>query len=185
MQQQFPPILKGNILLINVCFQQMRIAYLKDNVFCQFYIESLLAPSDVGSIYKGQVTKKQSSLDAYFIKIERDISAFLHPHKQNYTDMPLPPPKPLSKGQIGMFQVIKDPLRGKLCRVSTNISLPGSFLVYLPTSPIHIGISRRIDNEEDRNRLMNIVRQWDAPAGIIVRTNAVFASEDQLKKGLE
>ena len=175
--------LSGNILLINVCFQQMRIAYLENNIFCQFYIENKISPSSVGSIYKGQVTKKQSSLDAYFVNIGQNTSAFLHSYTHPETDVSLKNAAiSLSQGQTEMFQVIKDPMKGKLSRVSTNISLPGNFLVYLPKSPFYIGVSRRISEEKDRERLINIVTQWNLNCGIIIRTNAVFASIDQLKK---
>ena len=205
---------KDNFILINANPSHIRIAQVKEGVLFNFHWENCSAPSQVGAIYKAQVTKKQAGLDACFINIGLAGSAFLYTGKKvfkktqkealveqsgqvnkrvsknqvipdntkikNISDI-----KNLKQGQNLMVQVVKDPLKGKSLRVSDKISLPGIYLVYLPNSPFHIGISRQIEDEKTREKLIHCVQKWNNGEALIVRTKAAQASEEDLKKDWE
>lgn len=180
---------KNNLLLINVCSPYMRIAFLEKGVLSDFYLEHLSMPSQVGSIYKAQITKRQVGLDACFVNMGSQNSAFLYTGKKDserHLEENLAPQKiQLKKGQKLMVQVVKDPLKGKNFRVSDKISLPGLYLVYLPNSPFHIGLSRKIEDEKTRKKLTQYVEEMNIKAAIIVRTKAVEANKKDLEKDLK
>ncbi len=90
----------------------------------------------------------------------------------------------LKEGQSILVQVAKDPLGTKGARLTTHVSLPGRFIVYLPTIR-HLGISRRIENEEERDRLKNLVQKINPQGGVIVRTAGEGATEEQLRADIE
>ena len=186
--------LKKHLLLINVRPSYIRIAQLKNGVLSHFHLENCFNPSYVGSIYRAQVTKKQPSLEACFVNLGSKKSAFLYMGKKNYNvfDDLTPPssqPNPFFKkiklGQQIMVQVVKDPLKSKNLRVSDKISLPGIYLVYLPGSPFHIGVSRRIEDIKTREKLIKQVRNLNPDSALIVRTKAQEVSERELRKDLE
>lgn len=92
----------------------------------------------------------------------------------------------LKIGQDIMVQAVKDPLKSKGLRVSDKISLPGVYLVYLPNSPFHIGVSRQIEDEKLREKLIQRVERWNKSASLIIRTKAgEEISEEELKKDWE
>lgn len=170
-----------NRILISDLLGLLRVAYLENNSLRQLYVEDSSFPSQVGGLYRARVIKKQPGLDAWFLNLGNNQDAFLHTgdlsdnfSKKRYS--------PLKKSLL--VQVIKDPLKGKGVRVSTHISLAGNFLVYQPESQAHIGVSRRISDENERQKLESLVAQWNLKAGVIVRTNAVGASREQLKQDL-
>ena len=182
---------KSNLLLINVSSPYIRIAYLKEGVLSDLYLENLYVSSQVGAIYKAQVAKKQVGLDACFVNIDSQKSAFLYTGKKDserHAEENLAPQKnqkiQLKKGQMLMVQVVKDPLKGKNFRVSDKISLPGLYLVYLPNSSFHIGISRQIEDEKVRERLTQYVRELSSEGAVIVRTKAAEANKELLEKDL-
>lgn len=90
----------------------------------------------------------------------------------------------LKEGQSILVQVAKDPLGTKGARLTTHVSLPGRFIVYLPTIR-HLGISRRIENEEERERLKTLVQKINPQGGVIVRTAGEGATEEQLRADIE
>jgi len=90
----------------------------------------------------------------------------------------------IKEGQSILVQVAKDPLGTKGARLTTHISLPGRFVVYLPTVR-HLGVSRRIENEAERERLRNIVQKVNPQGGVIVRTAGEGASEESLRADIE
>jgi ribonuclease G len=90
----------------------------------------------------------------------------------------------IKEGQYILVQVAKDPLGTKGARLTTHISLPGRCVVYLPTVR-HLGVSRRIENDEERERLRNIVQKINPQGGVIVRTAGEGASEESLRSDIE
>ncbi len=183
---------RKNLLLISLRSSYIRIAHLKDGVLSDFYLENVSTPSQVGAIYKAQVMKKRVGLDACFVSMGPQKSAFLYTGKKDCE-------KPegensvsqtsrkthLKTPQILMVQIVKDPLKGKNIRVSDKISLPGLYLVYLPNSPFHIGVSRRIEDEKTRERLTQYVQELNSNTGaFIVRTKAVKAGKEELERDL-
>src|SRR5690606_19864605 len=90
----------------------------------------------------------------------------------------------LHEGQFLLVQVAKDPLGTKGARITTHMSLPGRNIVYMPTIQ-HLGISRKIESEVERERLKNIVDQLGTEGGLIVRTAGEGASEEAIKADLD
>ena len=195
---------KNNLILISANSSYVCIAQIKEGILSDFYLEDFSIPSQVGSIYKAQVTKKQAGLGACFVSMSEDISGFLYMRQDQKeaqkankdvsihlealekdlekSDNLL---KELKSGQMIMVQVIKDPLKGKNFRVTNKISLPGVYLVYLPNSPFHIGISKQIEKEEIKERLTRYVQKWESKGAIIVRTRAKQVCEEVLKADFE
>jgi ribonuclease G len=184
---------KKSLLLISVRSFYIRVAHLKDGVLSDIYLENLSTPSQVGAIYKAQIVKKKVGLDACFVNMGSKKSAFLYTGKKDLEkseeghSISQISKKPLKKkSQTLMVQVVKDPLKGKNVRVSDKISLPGLYLVYLPNSPFHIGVSRRIEDEKTRERLTQYVQELGGNTGaVIVRTKAAKVGKEELERDLK
>ena len=197
-------------ILINVRPQETRVAYVESGILTDFKIERKTSPTLVGSIHRGKVLRVLPGMQAAFVDIGLDKAAFLYvgdireDHDEGFMDFdkdePLeideqedPPvsniPKVpiqdlLKEGQHILVQVSKDPIGTKGARLTTHISLPGRFVVYLPTVR-HLGISRRIESEAVREQLKNLVQKINPNGGVIVRTAGEGASEESLKNDIE
>lgn len=171
-------------LLINVNPAESRVALLEDGLLSEIYIERQQKLGTVGNIYLGTVVRILPGMQACFVEIGQARTAFLHiADMQNNTQIQQLPPKDshskkilienqLYEGQKILVQVIKDPLGSKGARLTTDISLPSRYLVYLPFSA-NIGISQRIDGDERerlKNDLTEIVHQVGLTGGLIART---------------
>ena len=145
----------------------------------------------MGAIYKARIIKKEKGLNACFVDIGSGKSAFLYlsrslcsPEQQTSYEKKEDYLKHLQKGQTLMVQVVKDPLKTKNLRVSEKISLPGSYLVYLPNSPSNTVVSKQIEDEALREKLIHYVQEWNKEASFVIRTRAIKArSEDLIKEG--
>lgn len=174
-------------VLVNITPTETRVAMLEHDTLCEIHIERHSSRGLVGNIYLGIVRRVLPGMQSAFIDIGLDRAAFLH-----VVDMLEQRQKPeqsqriermLFEGQTIMVQVIKDPINTKGARLSTQISLAGRFLVYLPQDN-HIGISQRIDNEEERNHLRERLLQLlpdNAHHGYIIRTCAENATNEDLQ----
>lgn len=195
-------------ILINVRPQETRVAYVESGVLTDFKIERKTSPTLVGSIHRGKVIRVLPGMQAAFVDIGLEKAAFLYvgdirtdldegfididkdePLIEEEEDkIPEPPKIPiqdlLSEGQFVLVQVAKDPIGTKGARLTTHISLPGRFVVFLPTVR-HLGISRRIESEQERERLKNLVTKINPSGGVIVRTAGEGASEESLKNDIE
>lgn len=140
-------------------------------------------------LYVGDIREDVDS-DAYpFSEIDRDEPLSTsedddRPHDRISNTSKTPIQDLLKEGQSILVQVAKDPLGTKGARLTTHVSLPGRFIVYLPTIR-HLGISRRIENEQERERLKNLVQKVNPEGGVIVRTAGEGATEEQLKADIE
>ncbi|MCL5292907.1 MAG: Rne/Rng family ribonuclease [Actinobacteria bacterium] len=176
---------KTKELMISTDNFETRVAVLEDRKLVEIYIERTDATSIVGNIYLGRVRDILPGMQAAFIDIGIERTAFLYVGEIVYpkeeVDQPAPPIQHLLKqGQDILVQVIKEPMDAKGARVTTEITIPGRYLVLLPFSDF-VGISRRLDDDE-RARLreiVEVVKPMDM--GLIVRTAAAAASEDDLK----
>jgi ribonuclease G len=170
-------------ILINSTPSETRVALVQNGMLQEVWLERASQTGYNGSIYKGRVSRVLPGLQAAFIEIGLERTAFLHARDMVRQD-PLaigdePPAEPqiqnlLREGDVVTVQVIKDPLGSKGARLTTNISIPSRFLVLLPDCDV-IGISTRIEDEIERTRLKNLVRTLRSDAdshGYIVRTNA-------------
>lgn len=201
-------------ILINVKPNETRVAYVESGTLTDLKLERKTSPTLVGSVHRGTVIRVLPGMQAAFVDIGLDRAAFLYvgdiredvdsdayPFSDVDRDEPLstseeghaherlasnktPIQELLKEGQSILVQVAKDPLGTKGARLTTHVSLPGRFVVYLPTIR-HLGISRRIENEEERDRLKNLVQKISPQGGVIVRTAGEGAADDQLKADIE
>ncbi|MDR0528371.1 MAG: ribonuclease G [Zoogloeaceae bacterium] len=180
-------------ILINFAPRETRVAILAQGVVQEIHIERLANRGLVGNIYLGHVNRILPGMQSAFIDIGLERAAFLHvvdiwqARERNEYGREVkaeicPIERKLSEGQSLLVQVIKDPLGSKGARLSTQISLAGRMLVYLPQEK-HIGISQRIEGEAGREslraRLTALVPE-DEEGGFIVRTMAENASDEEL-----
>ncbi|NOX42652.1 MAG: ribonuclease G [Gammaproteobacteria bacterium] len=185
-------------ILINVTPRETRVAILENGVLQEIYVERTSRLGLVGNIYNGKVSRVLPGMQAAFIDIGLERTAFLHasdiiPAEQasedktkdeTYQKTDIPPITELLKeGQTILTQVIKDPLGTKGARLTTEISIPARFLVFMPRLH-HIGISQKIEDEPERARLINAVEEIAiefTSGGYIVRTAAEGIDEETLK----
>ncbi|HMN67529.1 MAG TPA: Rne/Rng family ribonuclease [Bdellovibrionales bacterium] len=196
-------------ILINVRPNVTRVAYVEDGVLNDLKIERRGSPTLVGSVFKGRVVRVLPGMQAAFVDIGLDRAAFLYVadvrsdldaepalYMDGDDDAPegdladkdkevaTPIQDLLHEGQIIMVQVAKDPLGTKGARITTHISLPGRHVVYMPTVE-HLGISRRIEDAEERDRLKKIVESLKPKGGVIIRTACEGASSENLSNDLD
>ncbi len=178
-------------ILINVTPQETRVAVLQQGVVQELHVERESSRGLVGNIYLGQVSRVLPGMQSAFVQIGLDRAAFLHVadlwgHRQN-PDSAKPIEKTLHEGQKLLVQVIKDPIGTKGARLSTQISIAGRLLVYLPQES-HIGISQRIEDETERTMLREkllFLLQDNEEGGFIIRTMAETASDAELAADIE
>jgi len=176
-------------ILINVTPQETRVAVMANGVVQELHIERTASRGIVGNIYMGRVARVLPGMQSAFIEIGLERAAFLHVadiwgERQNGEPAVAARPieKILAEGQPLMVQVVKDPIGTKGARLSTQISIAGRLLVYLPQDS-HIGISQRIEDEGGRKLLRERLQQClppDEPGGYIIRTVAESASDTDL-----
>ena len=174
-------------ILINVTPQERRVAVIEHGVTHELHIERTSARGLVGNICMGRVIRVLPGMQSAFIDIGGERAAFLHvadiwSGRQDGHGNPTPIERLLAEGQNLVVQVVKDPIGTKGARLSTQISMAGRFLVYLPQES-HIGISQRIDDEEERQHLREKLQQLLPPeekGGFIIRTMAETASDNEL-----
>ena len=183
-------------VLINWSPQETRVAVVEHGVVQELHIERTLERGLVGNVYLGKVVRVLPGMQSAFIDIGLERSAFLHvadlltaygTGRGSDTDAqgnPRPPVLPIEKqvfeGQALMVQVIKDPIGTKGARLSTQISIAGRLLVFLPQDN-HIGISQKIPNaQREALRTRLLVLAGDAGGGFILRTNGEDAADNEL-----
>jgi len=174
-----------------------QITYVEEGILKEYYKEQEDKKCLEGNIYIGKVVDVLPGMQAAFVDIGEEKNAFLHirdvlPKKSNVTgnkeeDLEKYKIKDYIKpNQMLLLQVKKDTTGTKGARVSTNIQIPGRFVVVLPENDF-ITVSQKIENEEERNRLIDIVKKVknDKKVGIIVRTAAEGKQESDIKKDIE
>lgn len=181
-------------ILINVTPFETRVALVSQGAAQELHIERTIQRGQVGSIRLGKVVRVLPGMQSAFVEIGLERAAFIHIAdvrenrlERNAGQIPTPIEKLLFEGQTVMVQVIKDPLGSKGARISTQISLAGRLLVYLPHDP-HIGVSQRIECEDDRQRLRDLIQELmpkNATGGFIVRTQAEDASREALAADID
>lgn len=179
-------------IIINSIHQETRVAVLEHGELVELFIERSMDNRIVGNIYKGRVANVLPGMQAAFVDVGLEKNVFL------YIDDCLPPHneerggesrKPgiseiLKEGQEIIVQVAKEPQGNKGARVTTHITLPGRYLVYVPERE-ETGVSRRIESSEERERLLEMTRTLRQPGeGIIIRTAGEFASEKEISQEL-
>jgi ribonuclease G len=184
-------------ILINVTPRETRIAMLENGVLQEVHIERTTRRGLVGNIYKGKISRVLPGMQAAFVDIGLERAAFLHasdivPLTDEATEAENPARVPdnisslVYEGHEILVQVLKDPLGTKGARLTTHISIPARYMVFIPESN-HIGISQKIEEEAERRRLKDLVSQIKAErsGGYIVRTAAEGISEHELQADME
>jgi ribonuclease G len=192
-------------ILINANTQEKRVAILEDGRLEEFYIERPQDRTIVGNIYKGLIESCLVSINGAFVNIGIQKKGFLYLSELEYNvpepvereefDVPQPPSHGIyniakktaggvKKGDEILVQVVKESFGRKGPRLSTNISIPGRYLVFMPQVR-HFGISRRIEDTKERQRLRAILKELKLPAqdsGFIVRTAAAGRSRKEIER---
>ncbi|TMG95126.1 MAG: ribonuclease G [Betaproteobacteria bacterium] len=182
-------------ILINCTPQETRVGVMQAGVPQELHIERAANRGLVGNIYVGKVARVLPGMQSAFIEIGLERAAFLHVadiwEERQHAHLGAAPAKPieriLSEGQSRLVQVIKDPIGTKGARLSTQISIAGRLVVYLPQDP-HIGISQRIEDETERQMLREKLAQLlaaDETGGFIIRTVAETATDADLRGDIE
>ena len=175
-------------ILVNVTPRETRVAVVENGMLQELHIERGWSRGVVGNIYKGRVQRVMPGMQAAFVDIGLERAAFLHANDivrpanvpavgGEGEETAAPPPRPIGElareGREVVVQVVKDPIGSKGARLTTQISIPSRYLVLLPNTQV-VGVSARIEDEEERARLKGIVTACagDSGHGYIVRTNA-------------
>ncbi|MEW6542592.1 MAG: Rne/Rng family ribonuclease [Nitrospirota bacterium] len=199
----------GLEIAISVTREETRAAVLDNRVLTDLYVDRAKNKDFVGNVYKGRVVKVLPGMQAAFVDIGMEKAAFMHVSDLSFDieandtlmdseeddkgpEMPRPrrqTGKPieqlLEEGQEVTVQISKGPIGTKGPRVTTYVSLPGRFLVFMPNVE-HIGVSRRIPKDEERARLKEIMKRIRKPGcGYIVRTVSEGVKEEELRSDVE
>ena len=187
-------------LVVNATPLETRIALLENGQLCELFIERATQASQVGDVYKGKVAKLLQGMQSAFVAIGGAKDGFLYleepeahrlPNEEaaedeeleaGNLDFPVTPIAlpPVKEGEDILVQVVKDPIGSKGPRLSRHISFPGRYLVFMPGIE-HVGISRKIVNPQERERLRALIKSHAQPGeGFIVRTAAIGEKDEDL-----
>ena len=202
-------------IVINATKEETRVALLENKILTELFIDRKKEHGIVGNVYKGRVVKVLPGMQSAFVDIGHERAAFLHvadvADMADQTEEQAPPideeedekielePEPprrgkgnshtiedlLQEGQEIVVQISKEPRGTKGPRVTTYLSLPGRYLVYMPTVN-HVGVSRRIERDEERARLKEMILGMRKPGvGYIIRTVSEGLSEEEFRSDME
>jgi ribonuclease G len=177
-------------ILVNVTPPETRVAVVENGVVQEIIIERLERCGLVGNVYKGRICRVLPGMQAAFVDIGLERAAFLHtsdivggegePRGEHIYDL-------VREGDSIVVQVVKDPLGTKGARLTTNISIPSRYLVFMPTLN-NTGVSQKIDDEEERKRLREVLQRYvdehGDDGGYIARTAAESISDEALVKDM-
>ncbi len=195
-------------IVVNVGLLETRVAVQEGNLLTELYLERHRHRSIVGSVYKGTVTNVLPGMQAAFVDIglakdaflyagdytanvgpeeagDDEVDADLDPDEEPRREATRPIAEMLSRGQPVLVQVSKESLGTKGARTTSFISLPGRYVVYMPQAS-HVGVSRRIRDEHERERLRETLRSLPLPpGGFILRTNAEGKGQAEFAQDVE
>ena len=182
-------------ILINITPQETRVAIVENGALQDVSIERQASRGIVGNIYKGKVNRVLPGMEAAFVDIGLDKAGFLHvsdidtvaTHSSGEENATRPVINELlHEGQTLLVQVVKDPMGTKGARLTTSISVPSRYLVYMPNST-SVGISVKIEDETERERLKTLLEACRAEnqiGGCIIRTAAEGVDERELQRDI-
>jgi ribonuclease G len=183
-------------ILVNVSPREVRAALLENGLLQEVFIERAARRGLISNIYKGKVSRVLPGMQAAFVEIGLERTAFLHASdiarggatSESDADNGVSDIRELVReGEEVLVQVVKDPLGTKGARLTTFITLPSRYLVFLPTGN-NVGVSARIEDDEERERLRELLGEMlqtsGVSAGVIARTAAEGASREALQADL-
>jgi ribonuclease G len=187
-------------LIVSTTPQETKVALLEDGAVSELFIEREAHRGIAGSVYKGRVTRVLPGMQSAFVDLGLERDGFLHAADvfENLTENLLdeeerrgtngradaPIEEKLSEGQDVIVQVLKEPVGQKGARITSHVSLPGRFLVLMPTVE-HVGVSRKITDDEERRRLKGILKELRAErggGGLIARTAGAGRSREDFDR---
>ena len=177
------------VMVVRQSGERTQIGVLEDDVLVEHFVNKEQATSYVGNVYLGKVQNVLPSMEAAFVDIGKGRNAVLYAGEVNFEALgmangPRRIETALKSGQSVLVQVTKDPIGHKGARLTSQVSLPGRYLVYVPEGSM-TGISRKLPDTE-RSRLKQILKKIvPEDAGVIVRTAAEGASEDELARDVQ
>lgn len=174
-------------IIINAGPEETRVALREDGQWTEVFLEREVNQRIVGNIYKGRVENVLPGMGAAFVDLGLEKNGFLYVQDAltPEQDKEVSIDKVVKKNQEIVVQVVKEPMGTKGARITTHITLPGRYLVLMPTVS-YIGISRRIESEEERQRLKGIAESIKPEKmGIIIRTVAENCSQEELAQDLQ
>ena len=176
-------------MVVRQTAERTQIGVLEDGVLVEHFVSTISSETSVGNVYLGKVQNVLPSMEAAFVDIGLSRNAVLYAGEVNYDasqleGKPRKIEQALKSGQNIIVQVTKDPIGTKGSRLTSQVSLPGRYLVYVPEGSM-TGISRKLPDTE-RSRLKSILKRIvPEDAGVIIRTAAEGASEDELARDVE
>ena len=182
-------------LIVSSTPQETKVALLEDGAVAEFFIEREAHRGVVGNIYKGRVTRVLPGMQSAFVDLglERDAFLYVADVFEELDENLLTPEEQvrhapiedrLGEGEEVLAQVVKEPLGTKGARITTHVSLPGRYLVFMPTVE-HVGVSRKIVDEEERRRLKSIlkeIRLERGGGGFIARTAGLGHTREDFER---
>ena len=179
-------------MLVNITPQETRVAVVQAGAVQELLIERAANRGLVGNIYMGRVARVLPGMQSAFVEVGLERAAFLHvadiwEQRKPNGEPPRPIEKVLAEGQPVLVQVVKDPIGTKGARLSTQVSIAGRMLVYLPQDP-HIGISQKIEDESGRQALREKLKALlpaEEKGGFIIRTLAEGAADGELRTDVD
>jgi ribonuclease E len=178
----------NRVMVVRNAGERTQIAVLEDDVLVEHYVTRASSTSYAGNVYLGRVQNVLPSMEAAFVDIGKGRNGVLYAGEVNYDasgleGKPRKIEQALKPGQTVVVQVTKDPIGHKGARLTSQVSLPGRYMVYVPDGG-SAGISRKLPDSE-RSRLRSILKKvTPEDAGVIVRTAAEGASEDELSRDI-
>ena len=191
-------------ILVNIKEGETRVSITDNGVLDDFYIERDTEDTLLGNIYKGRVESILPSINAAFVNIGQEKNGFLYLtdivsplveeelpgarkfldnifHRKKEQKKKQPEARPLAKGDEVIVQVVKEPFGTKGARLTSHVSLPGRFIVFMPYDK-HLGVSKRIETAPDRQRLREILKDLDFAknSGFIIRTVALEKGKKEI-----
>ncbi len=181
----------GAKIIINMeAPEECRVALVENNRLEAFDVETLFHVQTRGNLYKAKLVNVEPSLQAAFVDIGFPRNAYLpldeiHPEYYGYAEDKKRMPELLKRGQELMVQIVKEETQLKGAAVTTYLSIPGRYLVLMPGTE-HIGVSRKIENEQERQRLKQMLKGFKVPEGVglIVRTASEGVPKREIQKDL-
>lgn len=178
-------------ILINVTPRETRAALVQNGILQEVYIERESYRGLVGNIYKGRVNRVLPGMEAAFVDIGLERAGFLHLsnlHESRQAEGQASISEILRVGQVLLVQIIKDPMGSKGARLTTCLSIPSRYLVYMPLES-HIAFSQRIEDESEKQRIQGCLEQImqvdQMKGGVIVRTAAEGLTYEELHTDLK
>ncbi|KZZ11027.1 MULTISPECIES: ribonuclease G [Thalassolituus] len=172
-------------ILMNVTPTETRVGVVENGVLQEIFIERENHRGLVGNIYKGKVVRVLPGMQAAFVDIGLERAAFIHAAEIGDGDANTPINQLVHEGQSLVVQVTKDPIGTKGARLTTQLSIPSRYLVFMPGS-VHVGISQKIEENGERDRLKQLVKDsmevegLTGEAGFILRTAAEGVGEEEI-----